>query len=644
MYKDITRLFSGGSALESLSGFLGEDQDTTGNAVAAAVPALMGGLSKRSSSPEGASALFSMIQGNDGSTLDNIGGFLSSDDGGAGEGLVGSIFGSRRNEATQAVADRSGLGVGGVAKLLPALAPMVMGFLGRKQSNEGLDQASMMSQLTGEGDALRDGGFGGLLGSLDGGDDNADNAGFTSGLGKIAGLAGIGGVAAVAAGKMGKPDVNIPKVDTPNVSAPNVNTPDVDMPKVAKPEVNAPQVAKPEVSAPQVAKPEVNTPQVAKPDVNMPEAERPAGWVEREAAPRAAVGSVGTAGKAGVGAVGAGAAGVAGGAALGGEKKRGLWWLWPLLGLIALAILIPLLLTQCGGDDDEVDTTPVADEVEEEVEEVEEEPEPEPVEEEPEPEPEPEPASRFAPGRILDTADGAGNFTALLGAVEGAGLVDALDGDGPFTVFAPTDEAMAAVPDEIASDPDLLDQVLRYHVVEGAVTSDQLAAGPVTTLEGQDLTIGLDGGVTANDANVITADITADNGVIHVIDSVLIPPSLQQPTGTLNDILDLDPINFEVNSAAITADSTAILDQAVEFLTENQVDVSIGGHTDSDGSEENNLELSQARAESVMAYLIENGIDADRLTATGFGEGDPIASNDTPEGRAENRRIEFTIV
>jgi transforming growth factor-beta-induced protein len=131
---------------------------------------------------------------------------------------------------------------------------------------------------------------------------------------------------------------------------------------------------------------------------------------------------------------------------------------------------------------------------------------------------------------IVDTAVAAGNFTTLATALQAAGLVDALKGEGPFTVFAPTDEAFAKVPaDQLAAllaDPAALAKVLTYHVVSGKVMAADVTAGEVPTLEGQNITISIEGGnVKVNDANVIATDMLASNGVIHVIDSVILPPS-----------------------------------------------------------------------------------------------------------------------
>lgn len=141
--------------------------------------------------------------------------------------------------------------------------------------------------------------------------------------------------------------------------------------------------------------------------------------------------------------------------------------------------------------------------------------------------------SAFADGHsmdIVDTAVNAGTFTTLVAAVEAAGLVDTLKGEGPFTVFAPTDEAFAALPEGtvegLLADPEALAAILTYHVVAGKVMSTDLSDGMMAaTVNGAEITIGTEGGVTVNGANVVTADIEASNGVIHVIDAVILPPS-----------------------------------------------------------------------------------------------------------------------
>ncbi len=135
-------------------------------------------------------------------------------------------------------------------------------------------------------------------------------------------------------------------------------------------------------------------------------------------------------------------------------------------------------------------------------------------------------ASAFA-ADIVDTAVKAGNFKTLVTAVQAAGLVDTLKGPGPFTVFAPTDEAFAKVPkatlDALLKDKAALTKVLTYHVVPGKVMAKDVKAGNVKTVQGQDITLATMGGVTVNGAKVVKADVAASNGVIHAIDTVIMP-------------------------------------------------------------------------------------------------------------------------
>lgn len=172
-----------------------------------------------------------------------------------------------------------------------------------------------------------------------------------------------------------------------------------------------------------------------------------------------------------------------------------------VLSLVAV-LAVALFVVACGSSDDEAATSP-------------------------------SPVETMAAMDIVDTAVDAGTFTTLVSAVEQAGLVETLKGEGPFTVFAPTDDAFAAVPQEtmdaLLADPEgALKDVLTYHVVSGKVMSTDLSDGMmVDTVNGAQLkvTIGEDGSVMIGDATVTSADIETSNGVIHVIDTVLVPPS-----------------------------------------------------------------------------------------------------------------------
>jgi uncharacterized surface protein with fasciclin (FAS1) repeats len=143
-----------------------------------------------------------------------------------------------------------------------------------------------------------------------------------------------------------------------------------------------------------------------------------------------------------------------------------------------------------------------------------------------------EPAKAAEPAQadkdIVDTAINAGNFTTLVTAVQAAGLVDTLKGDGPFTVFAPTDDAFAKIPQDqlvaLLADKDALTQVLTYHVVPGAVSSGEvIKLDSARTVQGSNVTIDVTDGVKIDGANVIVADIVTSNGIIHVIDTVIMP-------------------------------------------------------------------------------------------------------------------------
>jgi uncharacterized surface protein with fasciclin (FAS1) repeats len=178
---------------------------------------------------------------------------------------------------------------------------------------------------------------------------------------------------------------------------------------------------------------------------------------------------------------------------------------------LALLVALALGLAACGGDEEE----PAA--------------QPAPAPAETEPAAPMEPAQ--AESDIVETAAAAGSFNTLTTALEAAGLVETLQGEGPYTVFAPTDEAFAALPAGTLDDllkpenKDQLTAVLTYHVAEGSVASSDLSDGQmIPTLEGGELSVAItDAGVQVDDATVTAPDVSASNGVIHVVDTVLVP-------------------------------------------------------------------------------------------------------------------------
>ncbi len=213
------------------------------------------------------------------------------------------------------------------------------------------------------------------------------------------------------------------------------------------------------------------------------------------------------------------------------------------------------------------------------------------------------------------------------------------------TLFAPSDEALGkldpAALGALAADPEAAAALVGYHFIDGVVTAEDVVAldgETVITRTGLPLRISVvDGEVFLNETSKVTSvDFGADNGIVHIIDTILTPP-------TVNEVIGLENIEFEVGSANITAAGQEELQKAVAFFTENEaLNAAIEGHTDTDGSEEGNLALSQARAEAVQAFLVDNGIAAERLTATGFGESRPILV-DGVEDKAASRRIEFNV-
>ena len=136
-------------------------------------------------------------------------------------------------------------------------------------------------------------------------------------------------------------------------------------------------------------------------------------------------------------------------------------------------------------------------------------------------------ATTTVPTTITDTAARTPQLSTLSRLIGDAGMADTLRGPGPFTVFAPTDEAFAKIPkaqlDALLADKAKLTAVLTYHVVAGKVMASDVKAGKVKSLQGSELTSGMTGGVTVDAARVTATDIVADNGVIHVIDTVMLP-------------------------------------------------------------------------------------------------------------------------
>jgi uncharacterized surface protein with fasciclin (FAS1) repeats len=180
----------------------------------------------------------------------------------------------------------------------------------------------------------------------------------------------------------------------------------------------------------------------------------------------------------------------------------------------------------------------------------------------PEPTRTPEPPQEEPLGDIVDTAVAAGSFETLVAAVEAAGLVDALKGEGPFTIFAPTDEAFAALPEgtleTLLADPSGdLTQILLYHVLPGKVMAADVSDGlEAETLQGASVGFSVEGDtVKIDDATIVSTDVEASNGVIHIIDAVMLPPSEEETSTMENDIVEtaMEAGGLETLLAAVEA-------------------------------------------------------------------------------------------
>jgi uncharacterized surface protein with fasciclin (FAS1) repeats len=380
------------------------------------------------------------------------------------------------------------------------------------------------------------------------------------------------------------------------------------------------------------------------------------------------------------GAVGAGAAGSA--AAMATGRKRGLWFI-PIL--ILAAIIAALLLKQCGNDDEVAtdDTELVAEETEAAT-------ETSVAEETAAVETEaavaettvaaPAETTVAAAGTdIVATAQAAGNFSTLTAALGAAGLTETLQGAGPFTVFAPTDEAFAKLPPGAVDallkpeNKPVLEQILKYHVVAGNVKAADVKTGPVPSVEGTNLDLtAADGKVTVNGANVTTADVASSNGVIHVIDSVLIPASVDVPAllagaaapateaaapateaaaptteaAAVNAAGDAVPedltVYFANGSFRLDAAAQAKIDAASAILAKLPPGsvADVVGHASATGNPAKNQQLSEQRANEVIAALKRQlGDNAAKIefTASAKGDQNPIENED------KSRRVTIQI-
>ena len=253
------------------------------------------------------------------------------------------------------------------------------------------------------------------------------------------------------------------------------------------------------------------------------------------------------------------------------------------------------------------------------------------------------------PADLVDVAANTEGFSTLVAAVQAAGLEETLR-DGEFTVFAPTDDAFATALDalgltaeELLADTETLTSILLYHVVEGTVTSDMLEAGDVMTVNGAPVTISLEDGVMVNDVTVVTADVEASNGVIHVIDGVLLPPveepeaveeattepeAVQEVTEEPADLVDV-AANTEGFSTLVAAVQAAGLEETLrdgEFTVFAPTDDAFATALDALGLTAEELLADTETLTSILLYhVVEGTVTSDMLEA-----GDVMTVNGAP--------------
>lgn len=320
------------------------------------------------------------------------------------------------------------------------------------------------------------------------------------------------------------------------------------------------------------------------------------------------------------------------------DDPGGLAWLWWAIAAVALLLVLAWLLNQCSDGTETAigvattQTTTV------------------PTTTEADPTDTGEAGDPSAGGSDADAEDGADDAGVGDGAADdadgagedgtdGAGD-DATDGAGDDTTGGAGDDATGGAGDDTAAGTELgdaVDEVLpdgvTATVADGVVTLTGVvdAAGDRASVEAA--VAAIDGVESVdNQIEVADGDATSDQTAAGGADGDL-----------LNELLDLEPITFAYRSAVVTPEGEAVLDRVVDYLGANEIDLEIEGHTDSDGTRAENLDLSTRRAESVLAYLEGAGIDGGRLSAVGLGEDEPRVPNDSLDNKAINRRIELII-
>ena len=653
----------GGDTLTKLGSIFDGDAEQASSAVDAAGPALIGGFAERAQADGGAELITAQLDEADPSLLDDVDGFLDGGETEGGTGILDAIFGEDRDGVLDGLAEQSDLAKDAFAKVLPMLAPLVLSTVAKFRRDDDLDADGVVNLLTSERKSLEsDGKLGDWFGKLAGiGGLGALGAAVSGSAGKLteasddaAAQAGdaaddAAGEAAEVAAEAGEAaeDAAEAAEDTAEDAAEAAEDTVEDVAEAAEDTAGeaaeaADDAAEDAAAAADAVDDDVeaatDTAEIPATVVDDAKDEVVAAASSTEETATAVAGDAAGAAKTGAAAATTKLADIGDGRGGDDDRRGGLGWLWWALGAVLLVLVLAWLLNQCGDDDA---TTAGSDGTTETTAET-------PTTSSAEPSTTEADEATTTAAETTEAETTAGDAGADLQPLVDGALADAgisgvtaeVDGDAVvLTGTVDSDEASQAAQAAVEG-LEGVGSVDNQLVVGGAEdgADDESAAGDGSdgdddaSADGESAAEGGDG-----------AEDSADDGEGDGAGS---DDAAGAGAGgaTLNDELGLEPITFAYRSAAVAPAGQAVLDEIVAYLEENaDVSVEIQGHTDSDGTDEENIALSTRRAESVQAYLEAAGIDAGRMEAVGYGESTPKVPNDSADNKAINRRIEFVV-
>ena len=591
VFETVTSLLEQDENLDRLSSMVDTDPERIRSLIRAATPAVIGGVADRAAEPGGVDNVVGLLDRFDRSLLTDFAGFVALDETGPGNSVLDHLFGANQNALAGAIAEQSRNTPLSVTGILPTLAPVVMAAINARRLDDGLDAAGLVALLGSEKTELSDRGifdFGWLHKSL---------AGVSAGAPQVAKGAGapIAAGAAVAAATVGA--AAAAAAGSGSSSGGGTATAVAERPSST-----------------------ATTTEPQQPTESIPDSS-PSARSETASAP-------------------GGSSDIPGSTSAGAGDRGTKAWLPMVLGGLAIALLVAWGLSLLGGGSD---------------------------------------SETDAGGDRAAVVDDAASGSTQVDETEAAGSADADDISGDTS--GDTDNGSDSA-DSNSTDPSSDDASSDNPTGADGATIDAealqtqineaLAAGglpDVVAAVADDGTVTLAGSVDSETAKLaVEAGIGGVDGVTRVDNRIEVvattdgnggsdgtedgtedgstatDESASADADTLNNELGLESITFETASARITAEGEVVLNQVATYLTANpDIQVEIAGHTDSDGEEATNLVLSQARADAVLAYLSGKGVASERMTSVGYGETQPITTNDTIEGKAANRRIDFII-